>query len=141
MLRAALDRLTTARSTTRLDAVAVGSPHFSRDEIAELARLLDGRRVQVPFYVCTARATLAEAEVAGHAAALTAAGVDVVVDTCVVVTPILPESGGVLMTCSGKFAHYAPSNVGYDVVYGSLEDCVRSAVAGRVDRDEGVWRW
>jgi hypothetical protein len=141
MLRAALDRLTTARSTTRLDAVAVGSPHFSRDEIAELARLLDGRRVQVPFYVCTARATLAEAEVAGHAAALTAAGVDVVVDTCVVVTPILPESGGVLMTCSGKFAHYAPSNVGYDVVYGSLEDCVRSAVAGRVDRDEEVWRW
>jgi predicted aconitase len=59
----------------------------------------------------------------------------------VVVTPILPEEGGVLMTNSGKFAHYGPANTGYDVVYGSLEDCVDSAVAGRVTRNELVWGW
>ena len=52
-------------------------------------------------------------------------------DTCVVVTPILPDlSGGVLMTNSGKFAQYAPGNTGYAVLYGSLADCVESAVAG-----------
>ena len=56
----------------------------------------------------------------------------IVADTCVVVTPILPEkSGGVLMTNSGKFAHYAPGNTGYAVLYGSLAECVESAVAGR----------
>ena len=57
----------------------------------------------------------------------------VVADTCVVVTPILPDlpGSGVLMTNSGKFAHYAPSNTGYGVVYGSLAECVESAVAGR----------
>ena len=60
-------------------------------------------------------------------------------DTCVVVTPILPPRGGVLMTNSGKFAHYTPATTGYDVVYGSLEDCVRSAATGRVARDEGLW--
>jgi predicted aconitase len=59
-------------------------------------------------------------------------GVVVVADTCVVVTPILPDKfGGVLMTNSGKFAHYAPGNIGYGVLYGSLADCVESAVAGR----------
>jgi len=35
------------------------------------------------------------------------------------------------MTNSGKFAHYAPGNTGYAVIYGSLADCVESAVAGR----------
>ena len=62
-----------------------------------------------------------------------------VVDTCVVVTPILPAGGGVVMTSSGKFAHYTPANTGYAVVYGGLADCVESAVAGRVVRDETLW--
>lgn len=35
------------------------------------------------------------------------------------------------MTNSGKFAHYAPGNTGYAVLYGSLADCVESAVTGR----------
>jgi predicted aconitase len=141
MLRASLDRLSTAASVDRVDAVAVGSPHFSREEFAELARLLAGRRLVVPFYACTGRGVVAELEADGTLAQLAAAGVEIVADTCVVVTPILPAKGGVLMTCSGKFAHYGPSNTGYDVVYGSLEDCVASALAGRVVRDEEVWQW
>ena len=44
------------------------------------------------------------------------------------------------MTNSGKFAHYGPSNTGYEVVYGSLEDCVQSAVAGELVRDEAWMR-
>jgi predicted aconitase len=140
-LRASLARLSTAAAAGTIDAVAVGSPHFSLQEFEELARLVAGRRLAVPFYVCTARATLAEAEERGYEAVLRAAGVDIVVDTCVVVTPILPASDGVLMTNSGKFAHYGPSNTGYEVIYGSLEDCVGSAVAGRVLRSEEVWTW
>ena len=68
----------------------------------------------------------------GGASRLEGLGVVVVADTCVVVTPILPDlPDGVLMTNSGKFAHYAPGNTGYAVLYGSLADCVESAVAGR----------
>ncbi|MDP2959508.1 MAG: aconitase X catalytic domain-containing protein [Longimicrobiales bacterium] len=139
-MRPALDRLSTTASEA-VDAVAVGSPHFSTDEFAELVRLVKGRRLTVPFYACTGRGVLATLEASGDAALLAEAGVDIVVDTCVVVTPILPAAGGVLMTCSGKFAHYGPSNTGYEVVYGSLEDCVASAVAGRVVRDASVWSW
>jgi predicted aconitase len=39
--------------------------------------------------------------------------------------------GGVLMTNSGKFAQYAPGNTGYGVLFGSMAECVESAVAGR----------
>jgi predicted aconitase len=142
MLRATRERLSTAATGAagRIDAVALGSPHFSLDEFADLERLAAGQRFAVPVYVCTARDHLARLEADGRAAALQAAGVEIVVDTCVVVAPVLPDAGGVLMTNSGKFAHYTPANTGYAVVFGSLADCVASAVAGRVVRDEGLWR-
>jgi len=140
MIRAARDRLSTAAAgTERIDAVAVGSPHFSAAEFGTLARLSEGRRFKVPFYACTGRGVLASLESTGLVAPLRAAGVEIVVDTCVVVAPILPEGGGVLMTNSGKFAHYATPNTGFATIYGSLADCVASALTGRVTRDERLW--
>jgi predicted aconitase len=44
------------------------------------------------------------------------------------------------MTNSGKFAHYTPGNIGFSVIFGSLEECVRSAARGQVWRDEALWR-
>jgi predicted aconitase len=123
-----------------VDAVAVGSPHFSHDEVATLAHLLAGRRTVVPIYLNTSRHVLGRLERDGRLAPLTAAGVVPIVDTCVVATPILPPDGGVLMTNSGKFAFYAPGNTGYAVQFGSLADCVESAVAGRLVRDEAGWQ-
>jgi predicted aconitase len=140
MLRAARDRLSTAvAGTDRIDAVAVGSPHFSVAEFTELDRLAGGSRFAVPFYACTSRAALGAIERSGVLARLVAAGVEIVTDTCVVVAPILPKAGGVLMTNSGKFAHYATPNTGFATVYGSLADCVASALSGRVARDESLW--
>ncbi len=123
-------RLSTAEHADRVDAVAIGSPHLSIDEFDRLERLLGGRRLAVPIYACTGRHTLAQ--LGERRSALEAAGVVIVADTCVVVTPILPATpGAILMTNSGKFAHYAPSNTGYSVVYASLADCVESAVIGK----------
>lgn len=132
MVADARARLSTAQRPERIDAVAIGSPHLSLEEFERLARLIGGRRLAVPIHACTGRHVLAGLDRLGLRAPLLDAGVNIVADTCVVVTPILPElAGGVLMTNSGKFAHYAPGNTGYDVVYGSLAECVESAVAGR----------
>ena len=43
------------------------------------------------------------------------------------------------MTDSAKWAWYAPANIGAQVIFGSREDCVRSAVAGRLWRDASLW--
>jgi predicted aconitase len=138
--RCTRDRLSTAAAgSDRIDAVAVGSPHFSPQEFRALVELSQGHRFRVPFYACTGRGVLAELERADLLAPLKASGVEIVVDTCVVVAPILPPEAGVLMTNSGKFAFYAPANTGFATVYGSLADCVVSAVAGRVTRDERLW--
>ena len=63
----------------------------------------------------------------------------VVTDTCTYFTSIIDETAGTSMTDSAKWSYYAPGNLGVEVVFGSLEDCVESAVAGRVLRDEGLW--
>ena len=124
--------LSTAKRATAIDAVAIGSPHLSAAEFEALERLIAGRRLAVPIHACTGRHVLAELETTGRRRSLEASGVAIVADTCVVVTPILPKlEGGVLMTNSGKFAHYAPGNTGYSVLYGSLRDCVESAVSGK----------
>ncbi|MGH6931285.1 MAG: aconitase X, partial [Dongiaceae bacterium] len=139
MLRAARDRLSTAKGEA-IDAVALGSPHFSLAEFAELERQIAGQQVKVPFFVCTGRAVVHQLQGQNRVAPLENSGVTIVADTCVVVTPILPAGSGVLMTNSGKFAHYGPANTGYEVIYGSLADCVASAVAGKVMRDESLWQ-
>ena len=138
MIRAARDALSTAAGD-QLDAVALGSPHFSLLEFAAFERLRAGQRFAVPVYICTGRGVLAELEAAGGDEGMRAAGVVIVADTCVVVTPILPAGGGVVMTSSGKFAHYTPANTGYEVVYGGLADCVESAIKGSIERDEALW--
>ncbi len=122
-----------------VDAIAVGSPHFSLDEFRELARLLAGRRLAVPFYACTGRHVLS-ALGEDVRDGLEQAGVTLIADTCIVVTPILPAQSGVLMTNSGKFAHYTMPNTGWDVLYGSLAECVDSAVTGRVRHDPALWQ-
>lgn len=132
MVADARSRLSTAIRPERIDAVAIGSPHLSLAEFERLAGLIGGRRLAVPIHACTGRHVLAGLDRLGLRKPLGDAGVNIVADTCVVVTPILPElAGGVLMTNSGKFAHYAPGNTGYDVLYGSLAECVESAAAGR----------
>jgi predicted aconitase len=132
MVQDAQRRLSTAEPAERIDAVAIGSPHLSLEEFNALRAALRGRSVKVPLYACTGRHVLTLLERDGHRAELEARGVVIVADTCVVVTPILPDKpGAILMTNSGKFAHYAPSNTGYAVLYASLEDCVESAVSGK----------
>jgi predicted aconitase len=132
MIRDSQRRLSTADRPDRIDAVAIGSPHLSLEEFDRLESLLAGRRVAVPIYACTGRHIVSQLDARGRRTALEAQGVVVVADTCIVVTPILPpQPGAVLMTNSGKFAHYTPSNTGYAVLYAGLADCVESAVAGR----------
>lgn len=124
-----------------INVVALGSPHFSLDEFARLLPLVEQYppRPDVEFIVCTHRLVLVALQQRGWLERLRAVGVQVIVDTCVVVTPIVRSRGGVLMTNSGKFAHYSPGNIGLQVVYGSLEECVRSAAVGEVCRDETLW--
>ncbi|KNY04020.1 aconitase X [Microbacterium sp. GCS4] len=118
-----------------IDAVSIGTPHASFDEITRLAALFaDGPPPEenVDVFVSTSRRQLALAEESGAAEILRHAGVRIVVDTCTYVTAMLSPTSRRVMTNSGKWAHYAPANIGVEVVLGSMAECVASARAGRV---------
>lgn len=139
-LRAVRDELSTA-SGEALAAVSLGTPHASLAELERYADLLgtDQTHPDVECLVSTGRDILLAAEEAGIAARLRAAGVELLTDTCSYVAPILRHAAGPVMTDSGKWAYYAPANLGTEVVIGSAAECIASAIAGRVVRDDASW--
>ena len=137
-LRASRDELSTD-APERLGAVSVGTPHASLAELERLAGLLGTDEVAVPLYVNVGREVLAEADGRGLVPRLESLGVRVVSDTCTYISPVMDEVNGSVMTDSAKWAWYAPANLGVGVVIGGLEECVRSALAGRVLLDETLW--
>lgn len=124
-----------------LDMVVLGSPHFSLEEFRQLAPLLDGKRVNpgVRFLITSSRAMAALAEKAGLLAGVREFGAMLTVDTCILTTPMLPPEIQVIMTNSAKYSYYAPGLLDTQVVFGSMDDCVNSAVSGRVQLKDPIW--
>ncbi len=140
-LRAARKELTSADGR-ELDMVILGSPHFSLAEFNALAPLVAGRgkHPRVRFLITSGRFMKEQAEQAGTLAPILAFGAQITLDTCILASPMLPPDVRLLMTNSPKYAYYAPSLLNTRVTFGSLADCVRSAVEGRVVRDESLWQ-
>ncbi|MFT7060669.1 MAG: putative aconitase [Pseudorhodobacter sp.] len=131
-----LAQLSTVPDGTPLTAICLGTPHFSQQEWDLLLPLLHHYqpRATVPIYVNTSRETLAALTAAGQMTGTEAFGLIPVVDTCTYITSIIERMDGVVMTNSGKWAHYAPGNIGVEVAFGELKDCIASAAAGRIVR-------
>ncbi len=141
-LRAARDDLGSGLTDADgLDLVVLGSPHFSLSEFEALASLVAGRRRHpaVRMLITTGRAVRALASDAGVLAVIEAFGAEFTVDTCILTTPMLPSEIQRLMTNSAKYAYYAPGLLDRSVAFGSLRDCVASAVSGRVTREDDAW--
>jgi len=133
-LRGAARSLSNVGEGAPLGAVSLGTPHFSLGEFARLMPLLDGERPLIDIFVNCGRATLDELRKRGWEEALHAARVTLVADTCVYVSALMKPGVGAIMTNSGKCAYYAPGNLGVEIAYGSLAECVASARAGKVVR-------
>jgi len=140
VLRKARAELTHAEGEG-LDMVVLGSPHFSLAEFKQLAPLVAGKRKHptVKFLVTSSRAMAMLAKQAGVLEPLQDFGGQLTVDTCILATPMLPPEIKYLMTNSAKFAYYSPGLLNKQITFGSLADCVRSAAAGRIVRDESLW--
>ncbi len=141
ILEQSWQELTTTDSEA-IDMVILGSPHFSLAEFEALTPLLEGQRCSphVEFLVTTSRGMRMFAERAGHIEKLKQFGGKITVDTCILTSPMLSEKTRALMTNSAKYAYYSPGLLNTSVVYGRLEDCVASAVAGKIICDGSLWK-
>jgi predicted aconitase len=139
-LRRTRESLTTSTGS-RIDVVAFGSPHCSLAECRALAALMAGSRAAETgeVFVTTSRAVRDLLACSGELAVIEDFGARVTADTCIVVAPLVKPTAEVLMTNSAKYAHYGPGLLNVDSVFATTEECVASAIAGRVIRDEGPW--
>jgi predicted aconitase len=105
-----------------VSAVAVGCPHLSVDEIRELAGLLEGKTVVLPFYVFVAQEMRMKCQ--DDLGIIAKSGAQVISDTCMVVSPLM-DAAGAVMTNSGKAFSYLPGMCRVTPRMGTLADCVR----------------
>ncbi len=118
-LFATRDRYTTGSEP---DAIGLGSPQLSADELRAVADLLEKHRPRPRVYVFTSRAARTDA---GDAAKrIEALGHVVLVDTCLEVAP-MERWATTTATPSGKGAIYLPTLCGQKVVLEDLEELLR----------------
>lgn len=126
-----------------VDVVALGNPHFSFEECRKLADLCRGleKHPDVQLTLTVSRSTYGRANDAGIVKKLEAFGAGFVRDACwcTVMQPIIPPLSRLILTNSGKYAHYGPGLSGKQVRFASLADCVEAAVSGRTPSSMPAW--
>jgi hypothetical protein len=107
-----------------VDAVAVGCPHCSPAELAEIARLLAGKVVTKPLYVFAAQGVIERN--ARVVDSIEKSGARVFADTCMVVSPAMEQYRSIMVN-SGKALAYVPNMCGGQARIGTIADCIRVA--------------
>jgi len=116
--------------TGAVDLIWLGCPHADLDDMAEVVRLLAGRRVSSTLWITTSREIRDQAVVAGLVADIEVAGGRVVADMCVAIAPMHELGFRTVATPSAKGAVYALSHAGLRVRFGPVTRCIEAAVTG-----------
>ena len=139
-IRRAEERLRTVKNDT-VDLVVAGCPHYSTAEFIRLTQLIKDKKVHdsVVFWVFTNRTVYAWIKNNGILNDLIAGGVMVFTDGCPLQYPRETWHFNAAMTDSAKFANYCYSQRGLEAVYASMEDCVETAMRGKIYWKESPW--
>lgn len=131
--RAAWERLNANGDERRVDYVMLGCPHYTFDQVADAAALLQGRRVHPDsaLWIFTPRAIKAQADAAGLTRTIEAAGALLMTDSCSAMSRAAPKGTRVVALDSAKQAHYLPAILGVQAWFGSTAECVDAACTGR----------
>lgn len=136
------ERQITNPDVTDLDAVVLGCPHASYNECVMVRDLLDGRSVNenTRFWLITPRSVVDRLKDSGVYEDLVRMGVEVYSDGCILEYRNKNLGTNTMMSNSGKFDTYCFSMRGLQPVFGSMKDCIESAVAGCVVKEAKPWR-
>ena len=127
----------------KIDLVAIGSPHASIMECRKFADFFNDQQcfALTKTIVTVGRQTLSQMKAEGIFDRLEGAGIEVIPDICwcSITEPVFPVDTLVLMTNSGKYAHYGKGLTGRDVRFGSLKDCARASLSGQAPASLPEW--
>lgn len=116
----------------KVDFAMFGCPHFSLNETKYIADRIEGKKLAIPMYILVSSTTTEMAQRMGLTDVLTAAGAELIPDTC----PDQPcwhyLSGKEGITESPKCAYY-PRRRGINFVIRDLDTCIKAALTGEVN--------
>lgn len=115
---------------TIIDFISVGCPHASIKEIAEIAEMLDGKKVAdgKTVWITTAKPTKDLAIKMGYYDKIENAGAFLVADACCAVAPLKGKFSG-LMTDSAKACFYARGKNKFKTEIRTIEQCIKEAIS------------
>jgi len=131
--RAVFEDLNSEAHDRDVDFVMLGCPHESIEQVWEVAKLLDGKKLSpnTELWVHTPRAIREIADRNGYTKMIEDAGAHLMSDTCPAISHYVPKGTKVVASDSAKQSHYLPAILGVQCWFGSMEDCVNAAVTGR----------
>jgi predicted aconitase len=131
--RLVYETLNSVGQSTDVDYVMLGCPHYSIEQIAEAARLLEGRKVHEnsALWIFTSRAVKATAEANGYVDAIRKAGGLLMTDTCSAISQAVPKGTKVAALDSAKQVHYLPAMMSIEGWYGTTAECIEAACTGK----------
>ena len=118
----------------KIDFAMFGCPHLSIRQVAEIAQLVEGKRLAVAMWVLTSSLTRELADRMGYLSIIRRAGGHIVADTCIDVPPCWrPYYGKTGVTDSPKCAYYHQINKTKFMIR-PLAEAVQAALKGQVAR-------
>lgn len=115
----------------KIDFALFGCPHFTLDQVQEIASIVKGKKLAVSLWVMTSSHTKEMADRMGLLQIIREAGGDIVEDTCSDQPCWHFLSGKVGVTDSPKLAYY-PKRRGINLIIRDLKTCVEAALKGEV---------
>lgn len=125
--------LNSVGQSTDVDYVMLGCPHYSIEQIAHAARLIEGRKVHenCALWIFTSRAVKATAQASGYVDTIRKAGAHLMTDTCSAISQAIPPGTKVAAFDSAKQTHYLPAIMGIEGWFGTTQECIDAACTGR----------
>ena len=112
-----------------IDFISIGCPHASIKEIANIAEMLEGKKVTdgKTVWITTAKPTKDLAIKMGYYDTIESAGAFLVADACCAVAPLEGKFKG-LMTDSAKACYYARGKNKFKTEIRTVEECITEAI-------------
>jgi len=128
-----------------IDSVVLGCPHFSFEEFRHLAKIIrsfggEKKNSKVRFIIETNHISYTLLKRCNDLHTIVDFGAEIIFDTCIFHSPILSPETRVIMTNSGKCSYYSPGELGVEVVFGDMENCVKSAIKAKFHREPYLWK-
>jgi predicted aconitase len=131
--RRVYEELNSQGTSDDVDFILLGCPHASLTQLADIARLLDGKKLSsgTELWIMTPRALRSVADRNGYTEVIEKAGGHLLTDSCPAMSRTAPAGTRVFATDSAKQAHYLPAILGIEAWFGTLDECIAAAVTGR----------